>query len=448
MDLAAILEDQNPWWREPSPRAARRYPMRRDLQKEVLRRVLDVDDRRALVILGPRQVGKTVILMQTADDLLDRGLPAHNLTYFDFSDDRVTRPVTAREIAETRPAGQGDDQPRVLLLDEVRLAPNWARWLKQAVDRGNDRIVVTDSAASLLRDAGRESGQGRWDEYRLEGLSFREFLKLHGRPDESAEVVLRGKPNVLERYLDLGGFPEHALSDDPPAVRRRLRGDIVDRAILRDLSGRVDSAEAVRDLFVYLMQGSGGLFNARARATELAKDERSVRRWERLLEDTFLVSRLPRFARSPAVGLRSQPKLYAADHGLVSAFAVSRRQDSMLRGQLFEAAVFRHLREAARESGAQLYYFRTKAKEEIDFVVEGSSEQVAVEVTCSRPDARKRRRLQAAGERLKADRILLVHGGLVAASDGQLSTLPLQRFLLDPLGSLKGKGDEDAHPAG
>ncbi len=448
MNLSAILEDQNPWWQEPALRFARRYPSRRDLQKEVLRRVLDTDDRRALVILGPRQVGKTVLLMQTADDLLDRGLPAHNLTYFDFSDDRVTGPVTAREIAEVHPVGLDSDQPRVLLLDEVRLAPNWARWLKQAVDRGSDRIVVTDSAASLLRDAGRESGQGRWDEYRLEGLSFREFIKLNGKPEEPVEAVLRREPNVLERYLALGGFPEHAFSDDPSEVRRRLRTDSVDRAILRDLSGRVDSAEAVRDLFVYLMQGSGAQFNARARGAELAKDERSVRRWERLLEDTFLVSRLSRFARSPAVGLRSQPKLYAADHGLVSAFAVSNRQDTTLRGQLFEAAVFRHLRDAAREMGAQLFFFRSRAKEEIDFVVEGTSEQVGIEVTCSRPRARKRRRLRVAGDRLKPDRLLLIHGGLVEESDEHLRMLPLQRFLLNPVGNLKGQSHEDAHSPG
>ncbi len=379
-----------------------------------------------MVVLGPRQVGKTVLLMQTADDLLDRGMPAHNLTYFDFSDDRVTRPVAAREIAEVHPVGLIEEQPRVLLLDEVRLAPNWARWLKQAVDRGDGRIVVTDSAASLLRQEGRESGQGRWDEFRLEGLSFQEFIRLQGRPD------------VFERYLAIGGFPEHALNEDLPEVRRRLRSDVVNRAILRDLSGRVDSAEAVRDLFVYLMQASGGLFNAKARGAELGKDERSVRRWEQLLEDTFLVTRLHRYARSPAVGLRSQPKIYAADHGLVSAFAVSHRQDSMLRGQIFEAAVFRHLRDAARELGAQLYYFRSKAKEEIDFVVEASGEQVAIEVTCSRPDGRKRRRLKTASSRLKPDRTLLIHGGLVEESGEDLRSLPLQQFLLDPLGSLEG----------
>ena len=448
MNLAAILEDQNPWWQDPALRAARRYPSRRDLQGRVLRRVLDTGDRRALVVLGPRQVGKTVLLMQIADDLLDGGWPAHNLTYFDFSDDRVSRPVTAREVAEIRPVGLDDGRPRALLLDEVRLAPNWARWLKQAVDRGGHRFVVTDSAASLLREAGRESGQGRWDEYRLEGLSFSEFVRLNGRPEESVEAVLRREPNVLERFLVLGGFPEHALSEDPAEVRRRLRTDIVDRAILRDLSGFVDSAEAVRDLFVYLMQASGGLFNAKARGTELGKDERSVRRWEQLLEDTFLVARLPRYARSPAVGLRSQPKLYAADHGLVSAFAASHRQDSDLRGQLFEAAVFRHLRDAARESGAQLSYFRSKAKEEIDFIVERSGETIAIEVTCSRPNAGKRRRLRAAGERLKSDRTVLVHGGLVEEVDENLSMSPLQRFLLNAKGLLEGRSHENAHSPG
>src|SRR5947199_8528066 len=119
MSFLPILEDQNPWWREPAHRSARRYPVRRDLQPVVLTQLLRLDDRRALVLLGPRQVGKTVLLRQLADDLLDAELSPANLTYFDFSDDRLTGRVTPRDIADARPVGFAPNQPRILLLDEV-----------------------------------------------------------------------------------------------------------------------------------------------------------------------------------------------------------------------------------------------------------------------------------------------------------------------------------------
>jgi uncharacterized protein len=155
MILGELLQDLNPWWRDATVRRARGYPVRRDLQPEILARVRRTEERRAMVLLGPRQVGKTVLLLQVVDDLLEAGWPPQNLTYFDFSDDRLTEPVTAREVAEVQPVGFNPDHPRVLLLDEIRSAPRWDLWLKQAVDHRLGRIVVTDSAAGLLRDGAR-----------------------------------------------------------------------------------------------------------------------------------------------------------------------------------------------------------------------------------------------------------------------------------------------------
>jgi predicted AAA+ superfamily ATPase len=440
MSFTPILEDQNPWWREPAYRSARRYPARRDLQSTVLAQILRRDDRRAVVLLGPRQVGKTILLRQTADDLLEAGLPPGNLTYFDFSDERLTNGATLREVAEARPLDCDPDQPRVLLFDEVRLGGEWDRWLKQAVDAGGYRIAVSDSAASLLRDGARESGQGRWDEHRLEGLSFREFLRLQAGPEDTVEDVLRRGPNQLERYLALGGFPEHALSDDAPEVRRRLRGDIAERAILRDLSVFGVEVQRVKDLFVYLAQDSGAEFNSEARGNDLKADARTIREWVRLLSETLLVVRLDRFVHRAAASLRSTYKYYAADHGLVAAFAAASPFSERVRGQIFEAVVFRHLREAAISLQAGLSYFRqSKGEGEIDFVLQARGDVIGVEVTCStriRPE--KVEKLRRAGQALDAARLLLIHGASLQETADVVQAVPLRSFLLDPVGVLGG----------
>ena len=211
MILSELLQDQNPWWRDGQLRRARGYPVRRDLQSQILSQVLRLDDRRAMVLLGPRQVGKTILLLQLADDLLDQGWPPRNLTYFDFTDDRLTEEVTARGVAELQPVGFDPEHPRVLLLDEIRSAPNWDRWLKQAVDHRVGKIVATDSAAGLLRHESRESGLGRWDEHILETLSFREFVRLYAAPGETLEETVRQRGDLHERYLEIGGFPDRYL---------------------------------------------------------------------------------------------------------------------------------------------------------------------------------------------------------------------------------------------
>ncbi|HKI04748.1 MAG TPA: ATP-binding protein [Thermoanaerobaculia bacterium] len=439
MILADLLQDQNPWWRDGAIRRARGYPVRRELQPKILNRILRMDDRRATVLLGPRQVGKTVLLLQLADDLLAEGLPAQNLTYFDFSDERITGEIMAHEVVEALPVGVSAEYPRVFLFDEIRSAPKWDLWLKRAVDARVGRIVATDSAARLLRDGTQESGQGRWDEIYIEGLTFREFVQLHGGPEQDVEKVLRLAPNLHERYLALGGFPEYVLSDDFPEVRRRLRSDIAERAILRDLSGLGVDVERVKDLFVYLLQDSGAEFNAEARARDLGADARSVRDWSRLLADTLLVSPLDRFNRNAAAGLRSKSKIFAADPGLVAAFAPLPVQDPNVRGRAFEAAVFRHLREAARQLEGRLTYFRHREDLEIDFVFEGAGGVVAVEVTSGpRLRADKAERLRRAAKELGADRRLLIHGGVIEETAEGVEAVALQRFLLDPVACLQG----------
>lgn len=443
MDIKPIIEAQNRWWREPGVRSARHHPVRRDLQPRVLEH-LGRDENRALVILGPRQVGKTTLLEQVIDDLLDEGWPAANVTYFDFSDDRLVEEVTAREIVETSPVSVDGSLPRIFLLDEISKAPRWDRWLKQAVDGRVGKIVATDSAASMLRAGSRESGQGRWDELHMEGLSFGEFLRIYsgdagGLSESTARNAVR-HPEAVERYLAVGGFPEHVLADDLPEVRRRLRSDIVERAILRDLAARVENPRRVRDLFVYLMQESGGELVSSHRADDLGADRRSVEAWVELLEETFLVQRLERRQAKASKRLRARPKLYAADHGLVTAFATSPDpvNDPEVRAKVFEAAVYRHLRELARQVSAPMTYLRIDDDLEVDFVVDVAAGPVAIEVTHSRRvKAEKVARLEQAGEVMGAVRGVMIHGGALEETPGSegagsVVQLPLSRFLAEP----------------
>jgi hypothetical protein len=447
MQVEPLLLEFNPWWGDPDARGTSNLPFRRDLQARVLDQVVRRDDRRAVVVEGPRQVGKTVLLKQVADDLLDRGWPAANLVYFDFSDYRISGSLSPAAVLQDKPVGFADEYPRVVLLDEVSRADNWAAWLKNTVDRTDHRIVVTDSVSSLLRTASRESGQGRWDEHLLEGLTFREFVGILAGREESTDDFVRRVPNAVGAFLAVGGFPEYvsaSLSSSPSdrlKVRERLRADIADRAILRDLLRLGLNVERVKDLFVYLVQDSGAIFNAASRARDLDADERSVRQWLRLLEDTHLLSRLDQHAVRPTARRRSQPRVYASDHGLVGAFALTPAplDDPRVRARLYEAVVFRHLRSVRDKLGAELTFLRYRDDLEVDFVVASGSELTLIEVTSSTTASREKlKRIASAAGLVKADRCLLVHGGPVAGKQGRTELVPLLSFLLDPQRASKG----------
>jgi hypothetical protein len=397
--------------------------------------------RRAALIVGPRQVGKTTLLLQLANELLSQGWPPGNLIYFDFSDDRLIDQLSPRSVVEATTIPRSPDLPRLFLFDEISKSANWAAWLKQAVDTTQDRFLVTDSAPSMLRGGAAESGQGRWDELPIEGLSFNEFLRIVA-PGQAPEQTLRRVPNTVERYLAVGGFPEHALSDDYYRVRERIRNDTRDRAIVRDLLSLGLDVDRVEKLFVYLVQDSGAIFSARTRAHDLGADPRSVAQWVRALENICLVTPLQRHTERATARLRSQPKIYAADHGLVAAFAPggSVERDQTVRSQAFEAVVFRHLRDVAKLVHGELTFFRRDDDLEADFVLSSDQGRVVVEVIASlSPAPRKLNRLFRAAEILKTSRLVMIHGGIMDSPQGMVNSLSLARFLLTPESVLETK---------
>ena len=434
MDLGALVGDLSPWLSGRAV-AAGRWPERRDLQPRVLARVQDLRNRRATVVLGPRQVGKSVLLLQLAEDLLSGGWPPSRLLYFDFSDDRVVEETTVRDVIDAHEriltgsaVSPREDLPLVLLLDEVSHVPRWDRWLKSAVDSDKFRIVCTDSAASLMREGAQDSGLGRWDEVDLEGLLFSEFRRIAPEADP------------LSRYLQLGGFPAFASGLSITVARRTLREDIVYKAVERNLVHRIDDISGAKRLFVYLMQDSGAIYNASKRQADLGIHRKQVSAWLELFLDSRLVVSLPRREldsagrkRKSASRLGAHPKLYAADHGLIYAFSPlpDPYTDPQVLGQAYEGVVFRHLRAlVASEESATLSFHRREG--EGDFVVDTESGPVVVEVTSQRAARGKLEKLRKVQEEVGAARALLVYGGIDAREVDGITLVPLPAFLEDP----------------
>jgi predicted AAA+ superfamily ATPase len=443
MHLIELLHDLNPAWRDARARISNRFHVRREIHGVLLQH-LSSSQRRAAVLVGPRQVGKTTLLLQLADDLLDKvGVAPANVTYFDFSDDRLPiEGVSPRDVVDVAPPGLQSDQPRFFLFDEVSRGGRWAEWLKHAVDARHGRFLVTDSAATLLRQAGRESGLGRWDEYRIEGLSMPEYLAL--QPGQgSPQQKLAALPDPFGRYLSLGGFPEHAVADSFSEARRRIREDTTDRAIRRDLLRFDVDVERIRELFVYLVSDSGAIFDAAARARLLQRpesspvDRRSLEKWIARLEDTRLIVRLDPFARAATGKLagRSYPKLYAFDHGLVVAFSgvADPLGDPSVLAPSLEATVFRHLRGCVDRTNLGLAYLRDKqGLKEADFVVhEGRRVRALVEVTVAKDPDKKLEQMAKLARDLKAPRSIVVHGGLQERREGAVWFAPAPAFLMN-----------------
>ncbi len=184
-ELAENLRSINPWWRQepalPLPRF-HRWPFKR------LKHLLLKGTTPAIVLRGPRRVGKTILLRQLIEDLLDAGVQANRIFYVPFDElptlEALEEPILAvarwfeRQILGTSfNTAAHHGQIAYLFLDEIQNLNAWAPQLKSLVDNHAVRALITGSS-SLRIEAGRDSLAGRITTFDLGPLILREIAEL------------------------------------------------------------------------------------------------------------------------------------------------------------------------------------------------------------------------------------------------------------------------------
>lgn len=387
---------ENPWWRTNSPADFRENMPFRTYFDGFYRLVVMPGARRSVVLLGPRRVGKTVLVQQTIRRLLREGKNPSRILYLSLD-----RPIYTGLRLESivsdflSRADAGDREEFWFFFDEIQYLPEWERELKSLTDlRPNCRFAVSGSAAAALRAKSNESGAGRFTQFLLPPLTFDEFL--HFRPEDSPhrarlmDYAGEGFPKErritdldiawlnleFENYLRFGGYPEAVLS---PAVQndlpRFIREDIVDKVLLRDLPslyGITDTRELNR-LFVTLCYNTAQevSLEALSRSSSVAKN--TLKRYLEYLDAAFLIRSAYRIDENAKTFIRQTAfKVYLTNPSLRSALFRPLSQDEEAFGPLAETAVFSQW--FHRPSSQPFHYARWKSGE-IDIVHVGSDQK-------------------------------------------------------------------------
>ena len=402
------LRNYNPWWRNPSAAKEEDRPQHRVAYHETLRIMQHKTIRRFAVLSGARRVGKTTILYQIINHLIDNGVNPRNIFYATF-DNPVLKMAGVDMVLSAYDSMYPVEGVRYVFFDEIQYTENWELWMKVIYDSRKDiRLAATGSASPIIEDASTDSGTGRWTVIKIPTLSFYEYCQLLQLDDmpllpdhlkitdipkmenaEVADLMARFEPLVkhFNRYLTIGGFPELALSDDDLYAQRMLREDVVDKVIKRDVLTlfKVRSPLLMEKLFLYLCMNSTEIFSATTAAKEL--DNISPNTIESYV-DALVKSNLIYMAYPIAVGsksvLKGRPKIYIADAAIRNAVLMvdDVLSDERELGLLIETTVYKHLVSFYQGTGAQLGYYR-KAKEnqkEVDAVIELPQQKILCEV--------------------------------------------------------------------
>lgn len=351
--VAAHLKQLNPWWRTGRMDEITLGLRPRDYLGLVRQLLDDRQLRRAVVLLGPRRVGKTILIRHLIADLLHRGVDAQRIAYVEMDHPLLHGCSLAdlvRHFETIAPCGEGT---RHLFFDEVQSHRDWEKHLKPLVDHRPDlRILVSGSAAAALKRQSTESGAGRFTDFLLPPLTFSEYLALRAEPaaihEESPGVyvledIVRLNQQFVE-YVTYGGYPELALS---PSVRgnpeRFVKSDIVDKVLLRDLPQLygIKDIQELNALFTLLAFNTAEEVSFEALSQRSGVGKQTIQRYIEYLEAAFLIKRVFRIDQDGKRYQRERSfKVFLTNPAMhTGLFGVSDPEHADF-GHLVETAVF------------------------------------------------------------------------------------------------------------
>jgi hypothetical protein len=332
----------------------------------------------AVVLYGPRQVGKTTLARAIADARGERAV------YLDLE-----RPADRARLSDAAAylALHADD---LVVLDEIHRAPELFAVLRGEIDarrlagRPAGHFLILGSAALPLLRQSSESLAGRVVMVEMTGFVPAEVVSGDG-----ARSAPAGVPSPALRALWLrGGFPPSYLAaSDAASLRWRLA--FLRAYLERDIPqfGVRVPATTLERFWTMLAHVHGGLLNAQQLAGSLGVAWGTAAHYLDLMEDLLLIRRLRPHVVNTAKRLVKSPKLYLRDTGLLHALLGVRTLEDLLghpvAGASFEGLAVESLI-AALPEGARPSFYRTQAGAEIDLVVEvGVGHRIAIEVKAS-----------------------------------------------------------------
>lgn len=362
---------------------------------------------KVLLILGPRQVGKTSILKHCATD---------SFQYVSFDD------LQTRTRASEDPILFSKELKNPLIIDEIQYAPQILPTLKLLADKSttaSPQIWITGSQGFDAMKGVNESLAGRVV-----------ILNMLGLSDEEKGIPLSISIQDYFKEIFWGTFPALRTFNSTIDQRERFFSSYVQTYIERDVRELIGIKKR-REFEIFLKAcalRSGTMLNYDDIAKDSGISSMTAREWINILEDSFILKRINPWFSKKTKRMIKTPKLYFLDCGLCSYLSgfLSPEQVrlSPFGGNIFETHVLCQLERYFRHRGleARIHFWRTKDGEEIDFIVETKNGITGIEAklgTPSRGDLIAQEKVEKKGLRL--NKMIVLSGAAIGENPASIS---------------------------
>lgn len=318
--------------------------------KEII--IKRINSGKAIIIIGPRQVGKTTLIREVLKD--------HDYLFLD-GDDPKTRTLLNQPNTEEIRRIVG--KHKYIFIDEAQRIEGIGLTMKIIIDQFKGVQLFSSGSSSFdLANKLNEPLTGRKWEYRLYPISWEEFENTHG--------YLHGEQQLENRLL-FGLYPD--VLNNPGDEVNILR-NLLNSYLYRDILAHSDirKPEILDKLVQALALQIGNEVNYSELGQILSVDKNTVSRYIEILEKGFVIFKLGSFSRNVRNEIKTNKKIYFYDNGIRNMIIgnfdpLDIRQD---KGALWENFLIseRVKQNEYKQSLARKYFWRTKQRQEVDYV--------------------------------------------------------------------------------
>lgn len=317
-----------------------------------------------LILLGPRQVGKTTLLRMLEDFALQKGL---RVAFFDLEQPQVLADFNRSDKELVQIISEAGE---IVFIDEFQYVRNISKILKAIFDsRKKVKIICSGSSSLEIHKHLKESLAGRRFLYRIYPLQYIEIKNSY--PDFT-----------FEDYLRFGGMPGLTHTDSEER-KQQILNELVGSYILKDIKSLVkeENIRAFNHLLYLLAQNQGSTISVHSLSAEVGLSSKAINRYLDILEQTYVNYRIYSYSRNLGNELKKSCKSYLYDLGVRNMFlkdfsAIDSRPD---KGIILESFVFLKL-QILLMPNMEIKFWRTKDGGEVDFILLKDRIPIPIEV--------------------------------------------------------------------
>ncbi len=352
-EIIGYLREFNPWW---TGKFGLEYKEREIYLK--IKKFLDMPQ--IIALTGLRRVGKSTIMMKIIEDWLSAGFNPKNIFLFSFDD--FKKGDLRDVIREYERINKKDlsKEKFLFLFDEIQKIEGWQEQIKIIYDiyKKNIKMIVSGSESLFIRKRSKESLAGRIFEFKVDTLTFKEFIKFKGVSYDSVELYKEEYSRLFEEFILSGGFPELVNVDDKEKIKMYIKEGIRDKVLYKDIPSlfKIDDISILNSILENITENPGQLIELTKFSKEYNISRPTLANYLRYLEDSFLIRKLYNFSRNKRKIERKLKKYYPA---LISTNILF-NEDPLFKSKIFENIVINQLKAD--------FFWRDPYKNEVDAV--------------------------------------------------------------------------------